>query len=262
MSSRKNAYFFQKAENAVKLYIYDEITKSGDFNWETWSYDESETSAKYFRDQLEDAGGKEIELHINSNGGDVMEANSIYSLLCQYDGKITAYVDGMCYSAAVLILMAADERIMAKGSTMLIHNAWTVAIGNANELRKAADDLDALMNANRQVFLERINLSEEELISLMEEERILSPEEAVEMGFATKVIGAVSDASQAAKEQTAAIEERIDQIISRDAKAAQLRELAIQAKKAREVVQKKPVEVEKTKRNILQLMAEAYSRNL
>lgn len=262
MSSRKNAYFFQKADDAVKLYVYDEITKGGDFNWETWSYDESETSAKYFRDQLEDAGGKEIELHINSNGGDVMEANSIYSLLCQYDGKITAYVDGMCYSAAVLILMAADERIMAKGSTMLVHNAWTIAIGNANELRKAADDLDALMNANRQVFLERINLSEEELISLMEEERILSPEEAVEMGFATKVIGAVSDASQAAEEQTAAIEERIDQIISRDAKAAQLRELAIQAKKARKVVQKKPEVVEKPKRNILQLMAEAYSRNL
>lgn len=262
MSSRKNAYFFQKADDAVKLYVYDEITKGGDFNWETWSYDESETSAKYFRDQLEDAGGKEIELHINSNGGDVMEANSIYSLLCQYDGKITAYVDGMCYSAAVLILMAADERIMAKGSTMLVHNAWTVAIGNANELRKAADDLDALMNANRQVFLERINLSEEELISLMEEERILSPEEAVEMGFATKVIGAVSDASQAAEEQTAAIEERIDQIISRDAKAAQLRELAIQAKKARKVVQKKPEVVEKPKRNILQLMAEAYSRNI
>lgn len=262
MSSRKNAYFFQKADDVVKLYVYDEITKGGDFNWETWSYDESETSAKYFRDQLEDAGGKEIELHINSNGGDVMEANSIYSLLCQYDGKITAYVDGMCYSAAVLILMAADERIMAKGSTMLVHNAWTIAIGNANELRKAADDLDALMNANRQVFLERINLSEEELISLMEEERILSPEEAVEMGFATKVIGAVSDASQAAEEQTAAIEERIDQIISRDAKAAQLRELAIQAKKARKVVQKKPEVVEKPKRNILQLMAEAYSRNL
>lgn len=261
MSSRKNAYFFQKADDAVKLYVYDEITKGGDFNWETWSYDESETSAKYFRDQLAEAGGKDIELHINSNGGDVMEANSIYSLLSQYDGKITAYVDGMCYSAAVLILMAADERIMAKGSTMLVHNAWTVAIGNANELRKAADDLDALMNANRQVFLERINLSEEELISLMEEERILSPEEAVEMGFATKVIGAVSDASQAAEEQTAAIEERIDQIISRDAKAAQLRELAIQAKKAREVVQKKPEVVEKPKRNILQLMAEAYSRN-
>lgn len=261
MSSRKNAYFFQKADDAVKLYVYDEITKGGDFNWETWSYDESETSAKYFRDQLAEAGGKDIELHINSNGGDVMEANSIYSLLSQYDGKITAYVDGMCYSAAVLILMAADERIMAKGSTMLVHNAWTVAVGNANELRKAADDLDALMNANRQVFLERINLSEEELISLMEEERILSPEEAVEMGFATKVIGAVSDASQAAEEQTAAIEERIDQIISRDAKAAQLRELAIQAKKAREVVQKKPEVVEKPKRNILQLMAEAYSRN-
>lgn len=247
---RKNAYFFQKSDDVLKMYIYDEITKFGDFNWKEWKYDESETSAKYFADQLSENAGKDIELHINSNGGDVMEANSIYSLLCQHDGKITAYVDGMCYSAAVLILMAADDRIMAKGSTLLVHNAWTVAVGNAKELRKAADDLEALMNANRQVFLERINLSEDELVALMEEERILSPEEAVEMGFATDIQGAVKSQEGTAEEQTKAIEERIQQIIDRDAKAKQLASLALAAKKPKQ----------KNKRNILQLMAKAYSR--
>ena len=53
-----------------KLYIYDDVTAYGTFNWETWNYDESETSAEYFRKQLEeipDTGT--IELHVNSNGG-------------------------------------------------------------------------------------------------------------------------------------------------------------------------------------------------
>ena len=56
-------------QDTYKLYVYDDVTAYGDFNWETWQYDESETSAKYFRDQLEDIPETgNIELHVNSNG--------------------------------------------------------------------------------------------------------------------------------------------------------------------------------------------------
>lgn len=39
-------------QGVVKLYIYDDVTAYGNFNWETWEYDDSETSANYFREQL------------------------------------------------------------------------------------------------------------------------------------------------------------------------------------------------------------------
>lgn len=65
-------FCFQQANNAYKLYIYDDVTAYGSFNWSTWSYDESETSAKYFKEQLAAIpDGATIELHINSNGGSV-----------------------------------------------------------------------------------------------------------------------------------------------------------------------------------------------
>ena len=54
------------------LYIYDDVTEYGNFNWQTWEYDDSETSAKYFAEKLgEIPEGNEIELHINSDGGSV-----------------------------------------------------------------------------------------------------------------------------------------------------------------------------------------------
>lgn len=72
---------FQKAEDDThKLYIYDDVTAYGTFNWSTWSYEESETSAKYFQEQLAAIPDTAtIELHINSNGGSVKEGVAIYS---------------------------------------------------------------------------------------------------------------------------------------------------------------------------------------
>lgn len=63
-------------------------------------------------------------------------------------------MDGVAYSVAFLILQACDERVMGLGTSALIHNMWMSVDGNAKELRKAADDLDTLMESNRQIFLE------------------------------------------------------------------------------------------------------------
>ena len=97
---------FQKAEDDThKLYIYDDVTAYGTFNWSTWSYEESETSAKYFQEQLAAIPDTAtIELHINSNGGSVKEGVAIYSQLKQKNCKKVGYVDGVAYSVAFLIL--------------------------------------------------------------------------------------------------------------------------------------------------------------
>lgn len=182
-------------EKVSKLYIYDDITKYGDFNWETWSYDDSETSANHIREMLDSMPeGNELEIHINSNGGEVYEAVTIYQMLCQKQCRKVSYVDGVAHSAAFIIPFACDWRIMGLGTAALLHNMWTYAAGNAKELRQAADRLDSLMQSNRQIYLQRAkNITEEELIKLLEEETILTPEQCLEYGFCDEITGYVSD---------------------------------------------------------------------
>ena len=187
---KNNVHFcFQKAENDChKLYIYDDVTAYGTWNWNTWSYEDSKTSAKYFQEQLENIPDTAtIELHINSNGGSVKEGVAIYNQLRQKSCKKVGYVDGVAYSVAFLILQACDERIMGLGTSALIHNMWMSIDGNSKELRKAADDLDTLMESNRQIFMERSNLEEQQLIEMMEAETFLTPDKAMEYGLIDRV---------------------------------------------------------------------------
>lgn len=177
----------QSAEKS-KLYIYDDVTEYGEFNWNTWKYDESETSAKFFRDKLaEIPEGKEIELHINSDGGSVKEGTAIYNLLKQKANKKTGIVDGVAHSIAFLILQACDVRKMCLGTSALIHNMWMYCYGNATQLRKYADDLDVLSESNRKVFMERAKISEDELKELMDAETYLTPEKALEYGLIDEI---------------------------------------------------------------------------
>ncbi len=208
MKQQKAHYCFRQegGSDVHKLYIYDDVSEYGAFDWWTWEYTESETSAEFFRKALaEIPESATIELHINSNGGSVKEGVAIYNQLKQKKCKeIVAYVDGFAYSIASVIMQAADRRIMGLGTSLLIHNMWLSVAGNAKELRKAADDLDVLMESNRQIYLERVNISEDELIEMLDSETYLTPEKAVEMGFADEVGKAetsIPDLTQQLQEQ-------------------------------------------------------------
>ena len=184
---RAHYCFKQEAGSDVhRLYIYDDVSEYGTFDWWTWEYTESETSAEFFRKALaEIPESATIELHINSYGGSVKEGIAIYNQLKQKKCReIVAYVDGFAYSIASVIMQAADRRVMGLGTSLLIHNMWLTVAGNAAELRKAADDLDVLMESNRQIYMERVNITEDELIEMMDNETYLTPEQAVEKGFA------------------------------------------------------------------------------
>lgn len=180
----------KQQENKVLLYIYDDVTAYGKFDWSDWEYKESETSAKYFVEKLNEiADGTMMELHINSNGGEVKEGVAIYNLLKQKKNTKVGIVDGVSHSVAFLILQACDVRKMCLGTTALIHNMWMHCAGNATQLRKYADDLDDMMEANRQVFLERATITEEELTDLMEKETYLTPDKALEYGLIDEIEG-------------------------------------------------------------------------
>lgn len=189
MANRQLKFRFEKAgDNVHKLFVYDAVRADGKFNWSTWEYEESETSAKYFRDRLNEIPtGDTIELHVNSNGGEVSEGVAIYNMLRQKakaGSKIVGYVDGVAYSIAMTIVMACDEIHMGLGTSMFLHNPWTIATGNAQELRNVADQLDVLAASSRQLYLDRAKgLSEQELMEMMDAETMLDPDTCLNYGF-------------------------------------------------------------------------------
>ena len=180
----------QSVPNTYDMYIYDDVAARGKFDWETWTEMPSETSAKYFRDKLSEIpADATINLYINSNGGEVKEGVGIYNQLKRHGAKVNGIVDGNAYSVAFLILMACDHKTMNLGTSALVHNMWTIIAGNAKTLRKEADDLDKLMESNRQIFLEASGgkITEEKLIELMDAETFLTPDECLEYGFIDEV---------------------------------------------------------------------------
>jgi ATP-dependent Clp endopeptidase proteolytic subunit ClpP len=151
-------------------------------------------TAKGFLDQLAklDAGVKTIRLHINSPGGDVFAALNIANAL--RDQQLTkgrtveTIVDGLAASAASIIAMAGKTVTMADNALMMIHAPWSVAVGNASDMRKSADTLDTVRNTIVATYKWHSNKTEDEIIALIEAETWMSAAEAKEHGFATDVI--------------------------------------------------------------------------
>lgn len=192
-----------KLPDTLELYIYSKV--EGDwYDWDGNKHD-SETSATHFREELEKhPDAREITVYINSLGGSVMEGVAIYNQLKRHPAHKTVYVDGFACSVASVIAMSGDEVIMPRNTVMMIHNAWTVAIGNASELRKAADDLDVLNKASMQAYLLKAGdkLTEEQLTEMLDKETYLTAAQCIEYGLADRFADEDAD-MQAAEKQLA-----------------------------------------------------------
>ena len=178
----------QAAENTLDLYIYGDVMADG-YDWWTDEIIESETSANHFREELEKyPNAVQINLYINSYGGSVFEGTAIYNQLKRHPAHKTVYVDGFACSIASVIAMAGDEIVMPKNTMMMIHNAWMGAVGNAAELRKAADDLETINAAGRQAYLLKAGgkLDEGTLAAMMDAETWLTAEECIRYGLADR----------------------------------------------------------------------------
>jgi ATP-dependent protease ClpP protease subunit len=214
--------------NTLDMYIYGNV-EGGYYDWWEGEYVESETSANYFREELNKYQDvNQINIYINSYGGSVFEGTAIYTQLKRHSAQKTVYVDGFACSVASVIAMAGDKIIMPANTMMMIHNAWNVAIGNSKELRKAADDLDTIMEGNRQSYLQKSNgkITEEKLIELLEAETWLTAKQCFEYGFCDEIAGQDADlnnAKQMLQKATQSIEQKINY---NKAIAAQLREMA------------------------------------
>lgn len=195
-------FLFKQEGNKHQIYVYDDIEEGGRFDWKTWEYKESETSAKYFQQKLEEIPeDAEIELFFNSNGGSVKEGTAIYNQLKRHKAHKTGYVDGVAHSIAFVMLQACDHRVMGEGTSALLHEMWACVAGNAAQLRTEADQLDDLMVASRKLFMLRAkNITEEELKVLMEKETMLTPDKALEYGFIDEIAGRKENVPEGAQQ--------------------------------------------------------------
>lgn len=158
--------------------------------------EDTDTSAAGFRDALKDLGDvKTINLHINSPGGSVFEGIAIYNMLKNSKARVNIYVDAVAASIASVICMAGDAIFMPSNSMLMIHNPYTIAMGNAKQLRKAADDMDQIAKAIKESYLSKAGnkLDEDLLGQIMDKETWLTAQEAYDFGLCDEII----DANQA-----------------------------------------------------------------
>lgn len=185
---RKQYFSMEKVENEANINIFGDITcYAGKSDWFGDTIDGM--SAALLSEQLATLGEdvSKINVYINSYGGEVAEGLAIYNALKRHKAKVVTYCDGFAASIASVIFMAGDERIMNDSSLLMIHNAWSIVEGNAEQLRKQADDLEKITQASIIAYKAHSTLTEEEIKALMDKETWILPEEALEYGFATGI---------------------------------------------------------------------------
>ena len=178
-----------KAERA-EIWIYEYI---GEDFWTGGG-----VTAKNFQKELSEIKASQIDLHINSPGGEVFDGIAIYNLLKQHPAKVTTYIDGLAASIASVIALAGSPIIMAENALYMVHNPSGMAIGTANDMRSLADVLDKVASTMIGTYTAKTGKTEADIKSLLDAETWMTADEAKEAGFIDE-IGAEMDLAACAK---------------------------------------------------------------
>jgi len=182
VSKGKKFWKFNAKENSDE----GELLLYGDISDSTWWGDE--ITPKNFKEELDSLGDiKTLNVYINSGGGDVFAGQAIYSMLKRHSATVNVYVDGLAASIASIIAMAGDSVKMPKNAMLMVHNPWSFGMGNANDFRKLADDLDKVRESMISVYEDKTGMEKESIVELMDAETWMTAEEAVEFGFADEI---------------------------------------------------------------------------
>lgn len=160
-------------------------------NDEKWIYDWFGIEAVSPADidaQLEAAGGEEVELEINSGGGDVYAGAEIYTALKQYSGNSIAKIVGIAASAASVLAMGAKKILISPPAQMMVHNVWTRAEGDYREMEHEAVVLKGWNKSIANAYALKTGMEMGELLKLMNNTTWLTAQDAVKMGFADEIM--------------------------------------------------------------------------
>lgn len=177
----------EQAAKEATVYLYDIIG-------EDWF---GGVSAKEFVPQLNALQVDTIHLRINSPGGDVFDGRAIASALKNHSAKVIAHIDGQAASAATYVALAADEVEIAEGGFFMIHNAWTLTMGNASDLDATSAllrKIDASIVADYQ---QKTGKDAKQIAQWMDETTWFTAEEALQQGFVDRI----AEGQKAAKNQ-------------------------------------------------------------
>lgn len=151
-------------------------------------YDDGFNEEDFLKEIREIPAENELEIAINSFGGSVYTALSIYTLLKAHKGAITFRIDGAAMSAATIITSVPGAKvIMPKGSMMMIHKVSSIVIGNIDDFRKAADDMEKLEDNILSIYAEKTGKEVEEIRPVVDAETYFTAAEAVEFGLADEI---------------------------------------------------------------------------
>lgn len=167
----------KKKPKEADIYLYDIIGDSWDG-----------TTARQFAQDLKTLEDIEVlNVFINSPGGSVFDGVAIYNTLIRHRARKNVYIDGVAASIASIVAMAGDEIVIAKNGMMMIHNAWAFAMGNATDLRAAADKLDKITEVMKETYADRSGSEAKEIEKWMNAETWFNAEEALDAGLVDSI---------------------------------------------------------------------------
>ncbi len=167
-------------DDATTINIYSTVGEYGDGSGMT---------PKIVSSILRKADGEDVVVNINSPGGDFFDGLAIYTLLKQYKGDVTVNVIGMAASAASVVALAGTEINIAKAAFFMIHNSWSIAVGNRHDMSAVADMLEQFDESMVELYSDATGLDKRLVAKLMDAETWIVGTEAVDQGFATSLLG-------------------------------------------------------------------------
>ena len=165
-------------DKSLDLYIVGDIN---DDSWKGWNWGEDEnTYPSDIRNLLKEHCGKNLNVYINSGGGDVFASVAISNMLARHDGKTKAIVDGLAASGASIIAFGCDEIEIPENAFLMIHKPSTVASGDANDFRNIAETLDTIQEGITNTYLKKTleGVEKEKITEMIDAETWLTGKEA------------------------------------------------------------------------------------
>ena len=171
---KRDWFAVKEGSEITEIRIYDVIG---------WPFIEAED----FLQALDEIKTDNVNLRINSPGGDVFDGTAIYNAIKVHPATFSASIEGLAASMASIIPLAADTISIADNAWYMIHNPWTFMLGDYHDLRKEADLLERMAGVMANTYAQKTGEKSDKIIGWMDDETWFTGEDAVKNGFADSV---------------------------------------------------------------------------